>query len=91
MTTAGADKAEELAEECNKVTSAPHSACKIQEKACDEIKAAIKKGCDGLAASAPDFCSRSIGDLKAPATFSQDAYRKAPGMRVRVGKISRIK
>lgn len=56
MTTAGAEKAEELSEECNKVTSAPHSACKIQEKTCDEIKAAIKKGCDGLAASAPDFC-----------------------------------
>lgn len=56
MTTQGADKANELADECNKVTSAPHSDCNIQEHTCDEIQKATQKGCWGMAASAPDFC-----------------------------------
>ena len=56
MTTDGADKANELADDCNKVTSAPHSGCNIQENTCDEIRKATQKGCWGLGASAPDFC-----------------------------------
>jgi len=35
MTTDGADKANELADDCNKVTSAPHSGCNIQENTSD--------------------------------------------------------
>ncbi len=56
MTTDGADKANALAEKCNKVTSSPHSACKIQQHTCDEIHEATKRACWGLAAEAPDFC-----------------------------------
>lgn len=56
MTTDGADKANELADDCSKVTSGTHSACNIQQNSCDEIRKAIQKGCWGLAASAPDFC-----------------------------------
>jgi spore coat protein U-like protein len=56
MTTMGADKANELADDCVKVTSAPHSSCSIQENTCEEIQKATQKGCWGLAASAPDFC-----------------------------------
>jgi len=56
MTTMGADKANELADDCNKVTSGSHSACNIQENTCEEIQKATQKGCWGLAASAPDFC-----------------------------------
>jgi spore coat protein U-like protein len=56
MTTMGADKANGLADDCNKVTSAPHSACNVQENTCEEIQKATQKGCWGMAASAPDFC-----------------------------------
>ena len=56
MTTQGADKANEIADECNKVTAAPHSACNIQQNTCDEIRKATQKGCWGMGASAPDFC-----------------------------------
>lgn len=56
MTTMGADKANELAEDCNKVTSGSHKGCNIQENTCDEIRSTTQKGCWGLAASAPDFC-----------------------------------
>jgi spore coat protein U-like protein len=56
MTTDGADKANQLADDCNKVTSPPHSACSIQQNTCDEIRNATQKGCWGMAASAPDFC-----------------------------------
>lgn len=56
MTTDGADKANELADECNKVTSGPHKGCNIQENTCEEIRKTTQKGCWGLGASAPDFC-----------------------------------
>jgi spore coat protein U-like protein len=56
MTTGGADKANALAEDCNKVTSAPHDGCNIQENTCDEIRKTTQKGCWRMAASAPDFC-----------------------------------
>jgi hypothetical protein len=56
MTTDGADKANQLADDCKKVTSAPRSGCNIQQNTCDEIRDATKHACDGLAASAPDFC-----------------------------------
>jgi len=56
MTTDGADKANAFADDCNKVTSAPHSGCNIQQNSCDEIRKATQKGCWGMAASAPDFC-----------------------------------
>jgi spore coat protein U-like protein len=56
MTTDGADKANELADDCNKVTSSPHKGCNIQQNTCDEIRKNTQKGCWGLAASAPDFC-----------------------------------
>ena len=56
MTTDGADKANALADDCNKVTSGSHSGCNIQENTCDEIRKTTQKGCWGLAASAPDFC-----------------------------------
>ena len=45
MTTDGADKANEFADDCNKVTSAPHAACNIQQNTCDEIRNATQKGC----------------------------------------------
>jgi hypothetical protein len=56
MTTDGADKANELAEQCNKVTTGDHKGCSIQEYTCDEIRKTIQKGCWGLAAEGPDFC-----------------------------------
>ncbi|MBV9034581.1 MAG: spore coat protein U domain-containing protein [Acidobacteriaceae bacterium] len=56
MTTMGADKANELADDCKRVTSSPHSACNIQQNTCDEMRDATRRGCEGLAASAPDFC-----------------------------------
>ena len=56
MTTAGADSANALADDCNKVTSSPHKGCGIQENTCDEIRSTTQNGCWGLAASAPDFC-----------------------------------
>jgi spore coat protein U-like protein len=56
LTTDGADKADQLAEDCGKVTGSPHSACNVQQNTCDEIRDATKHGCDGLGASAPDFC-----------------------------------
>ena len=56
LTTDGADKANELANDCKKVTSASNKACNIQENTCDEIRSTTQKGCWGLAASAPDFC-----------------------------------
>ena len=56
LTTDGADKANELAGDCKKVTSESNKACNIQENTCDEIHGATQKGCWGLAASAPDFC-----------------------------------
>ena len=56
MTTDGADKANALAADCEKVTDAPHKACNIQENSCDEIRNATRKGCNGLAAEGPDWC-----------------------------------
>lgn len=56
MTTDGADKANVLAGDCEKVTSAPHKDCNIQEHTCDEIRKTTQKGCWGMAAGAPDFC-----------------------------------
>lgn len=56
MTTMGAEKAGQLSDDCNRTTSAPHTACNIQQNTCDEIKDATKRGCDGLGAQAPDFC-----------------------------------
>jgi len=58
MTTDGADKANQLAENCNKVTSGSHTGCNIQENTCDEIRKATQKGCWGLPAEAPDFCTK---------------------------------
>ena len=56
MTTMGADKANELADDCKQVTTGSHKGCNIQENTCDEIRSTTQKGCWGLAASAPDFC-----------------------------------
>jgi hypothetical protein len=56
MTTDGPDKANQWADDCNKVTNSPHKGCNIQENTCDEIRKATQKGCWGLGASAPDFC-----------------------------------
>jgi hypothetical protein len=56
MTTAGAEKANALVEDCTHVTSGAHSVCNAQQHTCDEIHDATKRGCDGLGASAPDFC-----------------------------------
>ncbi len=56
LTTDGADKANQLADECNRVTDAPHKGCNVQENSCEEIRKVTQKGCWGLAASAPDFC-----------------------------------
>jgi len=56
MTTMGADKANSLADDCNKATRSPHTGCNVQQNTCDEIKDATKHGCDGQGASAPDFC-----------------------------------
>lgn len=56
MTTDGADKANQLADDCNKVTTGSHDGCNIQENTCDEIRKTTQKGCWGMAASAPDFC-----------------------------------
>ena len=56
MTTDGADKANELAADCEKVTSGSHKGCNIQQNTCDEIRDATRKGCNGLAAEGPDWC-----------------------------------
>jgi spore coat protein U-like protein len=56
MTTLGADKANELASDCEKVTDAPHQACNIQENSCDAIRKATQKGCWGRGAEGPDWC-----------------------------------
>ncbi len=56
MTTLGADKANELAADCEKVTDDPHKGCNIQENSCDEIKKATQKGCWGRGAEGPDWC-----------------------------------
>jgi len=56
MTTDGADKANELAADCEKVTSGSHKGCNIQENTCDEIRSATRKGCNGLGAEGPDWC-----------------------------------
>ena len=56
MTSDGADKANTLAADCEKVTSAPHKGCNIQENTCDEIRSATRKGCNGLGAEGPDWC-----------------------------------
>jgi spore coat protein U-like protein len=56
MTTLGADKANQLADDCTRATRSPHTGCNIQQNTCDEIKDATKHGCDGQGASAPDFC-----------------------------------
>jgi spore coat protein U-like protein len=56
MTTLGADKATQLADDCTKATRAPHTGCNIQQNTCDEIKDATKHGCDAQGASGPDFC-----------------------------------
>jgi spore coat protein U-like protein len=56
MTTLGADKANQLAEQCAKATTGSHPGCNAQENTCDEIRDATKHGCDRLGSSAPDFC-----------------------------------
>ena len=56
MTTDGADKANALAADCEKVTRAPHKDCNIQQNTCDEIRKATRNGCYGLAAEGPDWC-----------------------------------
>ena len=56
MTTMGADKANELSEQCTRATTGSHTGCNIQQNTCDEIRDATKHGCDRLGASAPDFC-----------------------------------
>jgi spore coat protein U-like protein len=56
MTSAGAQKANELAADCEKVTDAPHKSCAIQENTCDEIRSATQKGCWAKAAEGPDWC-----------------------------------
>jgi hypothetical protein len=56
MTTDGADKANELTADCEKVTSGSHKDCNIQENTCDEIRNATPKGCNDLAAEGPDWC-----------------------------------
>ena len=58
FTTDGPDKANELAEQCAKVSSAPHQGCSAQQNTCDEIRDAAKHGCWAMAAQAPDFCSK---------------------------------
>jgi len=55
MTTDGADKANALTDDCNQVTSAPHSGCNIQENTCDEIRKATQKGCWGLGGGRSGF------------------------------------
>jgi spore coat protein U-like protein len=56
MTTMGADKANQLADQCAKATTGSHPGCNIQQNTCDEIRDATRHGCDRLGASAPDFC-----------------------------------
>lgn len=56
MTTEGADKANSLAADCEKVTSGSNKGCNIQQNTCDEIREATRKGCNGLAAEGPDWC-----------------------------------
>jgi hypothetical protein len=56
MTTDGADKANALAAECEKVTSGPRNGCNIQQNTCDEIRSATRRGCNGLGAEGPDWC-----------------------------------
>jgi len=56
MTTDGADKANELAADCEKVTDSPHKGCNIQENTCDEIRKATEKGCSGRGTTGPDWC-----------------------------------
>jgi len=69
MTTDGADKANQLADDCNKVTNGPHPGCNIQENTCEEIRKTTQQGCWGLAASAPDL-SYEISLMR----FSQRLY-----------------
>ncbi len=56
MTTYGADKANELAADCQKVADHPDKACNIQQNSCDEIRKATQRGCWGKAAEGPDWC-----------------------------------
>ena len=56
MTTDGADKANALAADCQKVADHPEKACNIQQNSCDEIRKATQKGCWGKAAEGPDWC-----------------------------------
>lgn len=56
MTTQGADKANELAADCQKVADHPDKACNIQENSCDEIRKATQRGCWGKGAEGPDWC-----------------------------------
>jgi hypothetical protein len=56
MTTEGADKANELADDCKKVADHPDKACNIQQNSCDDIKKATQKGCWGKGAEGPDWC-----------------------------------
>ncbi len=56
MTTLGAEKANSLAEKCTRATSGSHGGCNTQQNTCEEIRDATRHGCDGLGASAPDFC-----------------------------------
>ncbi len=56
MTTEGADKANALAADCQKVADHPDKACNIQENSCDEIRKATQKGCWGKGAEGPDWC-----------------------------------
>jgi hypothetical protein len=56
MTTDGADKANALAADCQKVADHSDKACNIQENSCDEIRKATQKGCWGKGAEGPDWC-----------------------------------
>ncbi len=56
MTTLGADKANELTADCEKVTSGSHKGCNIQENTCDEIRKATQKGCWDAGTTGPDWC-----------------------------------
>lgn len=56
MTTDGADKANALDVDCEKVTGGSHKGCSIQENTCEEIRDATRKSCNALAAEGADWC-----------------------------------
>ncbi len=60
MTTDGADKANELADDCNKVTSSPHKGCNIQQNTCDEIRKNTQKRLLGPGCPRPRFLFHQI-------------------------------